>query len=262
MVDSIITIRGISFTITALVAEGAMGKVYKGAQVNGRATCAVKTANQPSYEKFIHLEYEYLRELSHPNSVRVFGLDQTLHVLVLEFLEGQNLRQKGEDGLTIESILRVGCEVAEALEEAHSKKILHRDVKPDNIILTEYGAKLIDFGLATTQEQQRERAICSNGHMRLVGTPMYMAPEQFMAQEVPASDIYALGMTLYECISGKHPFIAPDSYQLMECHMQVIPKRLKTPNPLLGLLISEMLRKDHRHRPSAACVKERLRSLI
>jgi hypothetical protein len=161
-------------------------------------------------------EFELMRHLRHPNIVRVYETrfleNQGLYFVVMELVRGQglNARLAAEGRLAPTTVARLGVEVASALAHAHSLHVVHRDIKPGNILLTEEGvAKVTDFGIA------RLVASTSGQADSLVGTIDYMAPEQFRGATGRQADVWALAVTLYEALTGVHPFRGENSAETM-----------------------------------------------
>lgn len=202
------------------IGEGGMGAVYRAAHTRIASTFAVKVV-WGEFAFDAEMQQRFLREaetascLSHRSIVRVtdFGSDGiSLIYLVMDYLEGPSLRDviEREGKLDWRRALRIGAQVARGLSHAHSRGVVHRDLKPDNILLVaeddeEDIVKLLDFGIAVSAADTRKLTRVGT----VVGTPNYMAPEQFRAQPVDGrTDLYALGCMLFEMLSGRCPFDA------------------------------------------------------
>ena len=201
--------------ILRLIGQGGMGAVYKARQPSLDRFVALKVlppaaAGDPGFAERFNREARALARLNHPNIVAVhdFGKAGTLHYLVMEFVDGANLREVERLGeLTPEQALAIVPQICEALQFAHNEGIVHRDIKPENLLLDKRGrVKITDFGIAkmvgTGAGQQN-----LTGAKDVVGTPHYMAPEQI---EKPLSvdhraDIYSLGVVFYEMLTGELP---------------------------------------------------------
>jgi capsular polysaccharide biosynthesis protein len=201
--------------ILRLIGQGGMGAVYKARQPSLDRFIALKVlpaaaAGDPGFAERFNREARALARLNHPNIVAVhdFGRAGTLHYLVMEFVDGANLREVERLGeLTPEQALAIVPQICEALQFAHNEGIVHRDIKPENLLLDKRGrVKITDFGIA-------KMVGVGTGHQNLtgakdvVGTPHYMAPEQI---EKPLSvdhraDIYSLGVVFYEMLTGELP---------------------------------------------------------
>lgn len=198
------------------IAEGGMGTVYKARDPSTGETVAVKivppqVAKNAVLMKRFEQEYIIAKALDHPNIVRAvdFNYDGASPYLVMEYVDGESLGQRIErDGKIAEAeAIRIVAQVAQALHKAHKQGVIHRDVKPDNILLTADGtAKLTDLGLV--KEVETDLNLTRTG--RGLGTPSFMAPEQFRnAKNADARcDIYSLGATLYNMLTGQLPFKA------------------------------------------------------
>jgi serine/threonine protein kinase/tetratricopeptide (TPR) repeat protein len=199
------------FTDLTRIGEGGMGVLYKAFDPKLKRSIALKFLHKPttldpdSETRFLN-EARAAAALDHPNVCTVFDIGSVGDELyiAMAFIEGQSLKQRIEKGpLPFEEAVEIGIQVALGLREAHSKAIVHRDIKPSNILVGRGGVvKIVDFGLAllpTDEKVTREN--------RSIGTPAYMSPEQVGGQGVDArSDLWSLGVTLYEAVSGTLPF--------------------------------------------------------
>ena len=200
------------------------------------------------------------RQLASPHAVKVFDLafgEDGVPFIVMEYLEGESLADTilaHEGWLPVERVLRIGMQVAQTLAECHDKDILHRDLKPDNILLLPGHhrdfVKILDFGIARVPSQV---ATVSN---TFLGTPKYMAPEQLMQQEMDGRvDIFALGVILFECLAGIPPIPAdtPMEYIVKNCITEPIEITSLVPDtpPRLAELIGRMLAKSADERPAS-----------
>jgi predicted Ser/Thr protein kinase len=208
--------------ILELLGKGGMGAVYKARQPALDRFVALKilpasVANTPGFAERFTREARSLARLNHPRIVSVhdFGVTANLHYLIMEFVEGQNLRQAEQSGgLSPEQALQIVPQICEALQYAHDNGIVHRDIKPENLLLSKEGQiKITDFGIAKIVGIKMEDSL--TGVRDVVGTPHYMAPEQI---ESPAevdhrADIYSLGVVFYEMLTGELPLgkFAPPS---------------------------------------------------
>lgn len=203
-----------NYDLIEKIAEGGMGTVYRGKHRDTGDIVAIKIVpphlltNAVVVKRF-EQEYNVARQIDHPNIVKAldFGADGDSRFLVMEYVEGESLGQKIErDGRMPEKdAIGIIMQIAEALRAAHKQGVIHRDVKPDNILLTPGGvAKLTDLGLV--KELEADLNLTRTG--RGLGTPHFMAPEQFRnAKKADARcDIYSLGATLYMMVTGELPF--------------------------------------------------------
>ena len=280
-----------SFRVTRLIGHGAMGQVYLGRDEQLGRRVALKVihprhlGSDQARERFL-AEARTAAKFSHPNIVTVYavGQHQGQPYLAMEYLEGQNLRQRlREESSQIEP-LRVGLAVAEALAEAHRHGVVHRDLKPENIVIPQDGRpRVLDFGLASptgTQldeeggdpkgREEGEGENRGNGRNRARrGTPAYMAPEQWRRGECsPASDIWALGVLLHELLLGERPFADHETsleglaLRVSDTKPVTVTNDLHDVQQPLGELISECLEKDPARRPLADGAATRLRKML
>lgn len=174
-------------------------------------------------ERFLR-EIAFLQRIAHPRISRLLdcGESQYLVYYVMEYIEGPTLRERltraGE--LSLEETVRAGCELLEALEYAHGLGIVHRDVKPENIVLASRGAVLLDFGIARAVQQSGTDRLTRSGFA--VGTSAYMSPEQIEGRDEldQRSDLYSLGCVLYECLAGRPPFVAGHDEVVLHMHLE------------------------------------------
>jgi serine/threonine protein kinase len=245
------------------IAEGGMGAVYRARHRGNGQLVALKI--MPAYlaSKGVLLqrfrrEYEVARSLQHPHIVRAldFGFVGGSPYLVMEYVEGESLGQRleREGRLPEEEALRIITQVAEGLHCAHQQGLVHRDVKPDNILLTREGqAKLADLGLV--KELETETHLTRTG--RGLGTPNFMAPEQFRdAKHVDARcDIYALGATLYMMVTGELPFkeLGPVETWLKKLNNDLPPARQLVPtlSERVSWAIARAMSADKEQRPAS-----------
>ena len=190
------------YTIEAQLGAGGMGVVYRGVDTRLSRKIAIKIS-ATAYDERFRREGLAIAALNHPRICTLFDVGPNF--LVMELLEGETLAARLAKGaLPLPQVLQYGAQIAEALAAAHAKGIAHRDLKPGNIMLTRTGVKVLDFGLATMEGP--EAALTRTGH--ILGTPAYMAPEQRTGGKTDArTDLYALGLVLYEMATGKRLFV-------------------------------------------------------
>ena len=195
-----------------------------------------------AFDRFLQ-EYEMIAELQHPNIVQIYDLgvsDDHAHI-AMEYLSGGDLRQRINAGILEEDAVRYLREIAGALAKIHEVGILHRDLKPGNIMLrADDSIALIDFGLA--KHMRLEQEITGSG--QIFGTPYYMSPEQGHANEVDArSDIYSLGVIFYEMLTGEKPYTASNAMGIIVKHrhasIPVLPKRFARYQELLNRMLAK-----------------------
>ena len=229
------------FWIEDEIGRGGMGSVYKAKQPDMDRMVAVKVlhtrlASRQDLVQRFRREARAMSKLTHPNTARVFlfgQLDSGALYIVMEFLDGDNLLQveKADGPFSPRRAAKVMMQVCGALEEAHKAGIIHRDLKPENIVLTNQGGiedfpKVLDFGLAKMNDQDPStgsiRVLTQQG--AIFGTPEFMSPEQAKGEPLdPRSDIYSLGVILYEMLTCKLPFKARNPMDYIAQHIKAKP---------------------------------------
>src|SRR5688500_15023771 len=207
------------------------------------------------YVERFRREARAVAQLAHPNIVTVIdrGEEAGRQFIVFEYVEGDDLKQVIEKAgpLPIDQVVELGSEIAAALAFAHERGIVHRDVKPQNVLLSEGRAKVTDFGIARSLDV--EHGVTQTG--TVLGTSNYIAPEQASGQPIDdRSDVYSFGVVLFELLTGTVPFegdsfVAVALKHINEPAPSVLERRPDTP-PRLARLIDAMLEKDHDARPS------------
>lgn len=248
------------YRIVSVLGKGGMGEVYRAEDLRLNQTVALKflpvsmTGDEAARERF-HREVRLAREISHPNICRVFDIGEVdgRLFLTMEYIDGEDLasllRRIGQ--LPHSKGLDIARQMCAGLAAAHSHGVLHRDLKPANIMLDGRGhVRITDFGLASLAENLDAAELRA-------GTPAYMAPEQFAGTEVtPRSDIYSLGLVLYEIFTGKKAFDAATLPELIRMHEKSAPSSLSSVvsdiDPLVERVILRCLQRDPSKRPSAA----------
>lgn len=254
------TILASRYRIIGLLGKGGMGEVYKAEDIKLSQTVALKflpdhmESNEPILERF-HAEVRTARQVSHPNVCRVFDIGETdgRHFLSMEFIDGDDLSAllTRVGRFTSERAIEISRELCVGLAAIHNAGILHRDFKPANVIIDSKGkSRITDFGIAGLE------ADIAADSMR-VGTPAYMSPEQITGKGVTArSDIYSLGLVLYEIFTGKQAFQADTIPELIKKHQSQTPtnpsEHVKGIDPLVESVIFQCLEKDPIDRPASA----------
>jgi serine/threonine-protein kinase len=225
------------YRILEKLGEGGMGVVYKAEDARLRRLVALKflSATTASDAK---AAARFLREaqagggLDHPNICRVHGLEEHdgRAFIVMAFVEGESLARRIRAGLRLGEALDIAIQVGEGLRAAHERGIVHRDVKPANILVTPEGvAKITDFGLALVQDRSRLTVPGT-----VMGTMTTMAPEQLRAEDAdPRTDVWALGVVLYEMCTGRLPFVRADAVKLTKAILEEDPLKPSTVHPML-----------------------------
>ncbi|TYB43554.1 WD40 repeat domain-containing serine/threonine protein kinase [Actinomadura chibensis] len=260
------------YRLTARLGEGGMGEVWAADDVQLRRRVAVKIVlagrGAPALSERLRREAENAARLQHPGITVVHDIGQ--HdghpYFVMELLDGTDfaaILAASPGGLPVERVLETGVAVAEALAYAHGRGVVHRDVKPANLMATAGGVKICDFGISRSAEAAGE--LTAPGSM--LGTPDYMAPEQYEGRPADArTDLYAFGCTLYALLAGRPPFEGPTMPALMRQHLTVDPPPPSATRPgipaELDRLVLWMTAKNPADRPaSAEDVAGRLRAL-
>lgn len=252
-----------AYRILSLIGKGGMGEVYRAMDPRLDREVAIKALSEPLLQEEqalsrFELEAKVLASLTHPNILTVYDVvteNNTLFV-VMELLKGETLRARLERGpATWEECVRIGVEIGEGLVAAHSRGIIHRDLKAENVFLTLDGhTKVLDFGLARVEKRTSEPAQswmatspALSGPGAVMGTLRSMAPEQLRGQTVDVrADIYSLGCILYEMVSGKLPFDATAAAELTASILRDRPPALPAgcaPQDLVDLVF-RCLEKD------------------
>ena len=242
-----------------------MGEVYKARDSRLNRDVAIKIlpealAADPEYRERFEREARAVSSLNHPNICTVYdvGSQDGVDYLVMELLDGETLAARLAKGpLPLDQALRYGIEIADALSRAHRQGIVHRDLKPANIVLTKQGAKLLDFGLAKVGPAPSssgmsimptiEKSLTADG--TILGTFQYMAPEQLEGLDAaPRTDIFALGVVMYEMVTGRKAFEGRSQASLIASIINATPAPLSTLAPMtppaLERLIRVCLQKD------------------
>lgn len=254
-----------SYRLETLLGRGGMGAVYRAMDERLQRSVAVKhlppaAAGSEERRQRFRREALALARLSHPAIVQIFDLVDSADGdwIVMELVQGPTLGTLLEDGpLPLPQVLEMGRQVAEGLAEAHDQGILHRDLKADNVMLHRSGhAKILDFGLAKGLEDHLDDASLS-GSGQILGTIHAMSPEQARGLNLDArSDLFSLGVLLYEMTTGERPFkastpLATLQQIIQEPHGTVSAHRVEAPGSL-SKLIDRLLEKSPQHRPSSA----------
>jgi serine/threonine-protein kinase len=260
------------YEIASLIGAGGMGEVYRARDTRLDRTVAIKVlpshlAADPERRERFEREARVVSSLSHPHICTLYDVGHQdtaagpVDFLVMEYLQGVTLAERLEKGaLPVETSLRHAIEIADGLDKAHRQGIVHRDLKPGNIMLTKAGATLLDFGLAKLKHDAagaaegalsalatQQRPLTQEG--ALVGTFQYMSPEQLEGKEPDArSDLWALGLVLYEMVTGQRPFAGKSQASVIAAILQTEPppiaKLLPMAPPGLDRVVRACLAKD------------------
>ncbi|MDX1560014.1 MAG: serine/threonine-protein kinase [Marinobacter sp.] len=263
------------YEIEREIGRGAMGVVYLGKDPKIARTVAIKTLSYQAFDdgQLQDLKERFFREaeaagrLSHPAIVTVYdvGEEADLAYIAMDYAKGRPLSEFGRPGrlLPLPRVLDIVARVADALAYAHSQKIVHRDIKPGNIIFNPDSGdiKITDFGIAKISDDSRTRTGA------VMGSPLYMSPEQLKGQKVTgASDIYSLGVTLYKLVSGETPYqgdtLANLTYQILNKRPRSVREfNADLPNGVVRLINKAIQREPDKRFASAATMAEAVRRL-
>ena len=238
------------YEIVAPLGAGGMGEVYRARDTRLDRTVAIKIlpphfSDDSTRRQRFEREAKVVSGLNHPNicTLHDIGRQDGVDFIVLEYVEGESLAERLEEGrLPVSQVLQYGAQIASALDKAHRNGVTHRDLKPGNIMLTNSGAKLLDFGLAkaepplgagATLTDMTPRATPMTQQGAIVGTVQYMSPEQVEGKEVDArSDIFSLGAVLYEMVTGEQAFQGKSQFSVASAILEKDPKPIRTLQPL------------------------------
>jgi eukaryotic-like serine/threonine-protein kinase len=257
------------YEILAPAGAGGMGEVYRAKDTRLDRIVAIKilpahllSAN-PDLKLRFEREAKTISNLSHPHICALYdiGHQDGIDFLVMEYLEGETLAQRLTKGpLPTEQVMRFGIQIADALDRAHKQGVVHRDLKPGNIMLTRSGAKLLDFGLAKMEASKVQPILTSVSSLptehkdltaegMILGTIQYMAPEQLEGKEADSrTDIFALGVVLYEMTTGKKAFTGKSHASLIAAILSSEPQPISSIQPMappsLERVVKSCLAKD------------------
>jgi serine/threonine protein kinase len=255
-----------AYRVEGLLASGGMGEVYRGHDERLRRDVAIKIvaeglASEDKELARFEREARTLASLSHPNILNIFDFGEQggVHYAVMELLRGENLRQRmAGSALPWRTATAIAVAVARGLAAAHASGIVHRDVKPENVfLLADGGVKVLDFGLAHREPPPGEGKPPGTEEETLVGTALYMAPEQICSEPPDArTDIFGLGVVLYEMLTGSRPFARVTVGETMAAILHAEPPPMKAFNvtvpPAVERLVRRCLQKDRGERVQAA----------
>lgn len=242
------------YEIERQLGQGGMATVYLAQQKSIGRTVAIKIMPQhflhdPSFLQRFEREVKVIASLQHPRVLPVYDYGQIENrpYIVMAYMSGSTLADQIQEGpLPLEHIIRLTDQIAEGLDHAHRKGIIHRDFKPSNVLLDENGnAYLADFGIAKITESTAQ--LTGSG---IVGTPSYMAPEMAERGDIsPSIDIYALGVTLFQMLTGKYPFQGDTPIRVMMAHASDPIPDVRELRPDLPTAITEVVKKAMAKRP-------------
>ncbi|MFL5494232.1 MAG: protein kinase domain-containing protein [Gemmatimonadales bacterium] len=249
------------YDIQEAIGAGGMGVVYRAFDREVGETVAIK-ALRPELDKFdptlldrFKQELRLARRITHRNVVRTFDIGELdgIYYITMEYVHGTTvatlIREAGR--LAVPAALTIGKQVCRALEVAHEEGIVHRDIKPQNLLVDPTGfLKVMDFGIARLAEQRLGSAQTLTAAGVVVGTPQYMAPEQLFGEPVDGrTDLYATGVVLFECLTGRHVFEAPSLVAMLARHMNETAPDPASVNPEIPGPLSRIILRALERRP-------------
>jgi hypothetical protein len=221
------TLKG-RYRVTEPISAGAMGAVYRATDLETKTEVALKQCSDPHHDQRFEVEARLLSSLQHPRVVRIIDHFSTRNgqYLVMDLVRGIDLgvllKQRGDPGLPLDQAVEYVRQTCEALQYVHDQQIVHRDVKPQNIILAEQGVVLVDFGIARILDEEEQQGTVG------IGTPRFMAPEVFAGGQVsPRTDVFSVAATLWTLITGRPPVYA-DPTKLSSVNEDVTPELERT----------------------------------
>ena len=228
-----------SYQLQRKLGEGGMAQVYLARDVRLGRDVAVKVldrklADRPGFRERFMREARLAAALDHPNIVSLYDFgDEEALFLVMPFISGGSLQDLlPRTPLQVGEVVTYGSQIADALDYAHQRKVVHRDVKPANMLIHADGRLMLsDFGLAKIVSQTNTMNAPRNRPD--AGTPEYMAPEQVVGSSDARSDIYGLGVVLYLLLTGRLPFTGSNSHEIMQAHLRIEPVPPRRYNPLI-----------------------------
>ncbi|MEK7400855.1 MAG: protein kinase [Gemmatimonadota bacterium] len=263
---------GTRYEIKSVLGVGGMGMVYKANDKELGEVLAIKTlkpemmsVDASALERF-KSEIKLARKIAHRNVVRTYDLGEVngLYYISMEYVEGKSLKDliKERGRLPVSVVLPIAKQLCRALEVSHEEGVIHRDIKPQNMVVQSDGVlKVMDFGIARLATRPKDSGHTEAG--MVVGTPEYMAPEQLLGDELDArADLYSTGAVLYECLTGQVPITADSAIVLITRVLEQIPKPPRDVVPdvpqSLSDLVMWVLQKDREKRPASAAALHRL----
>ena len=254
------------YKIIRRLGAGGMGEVYLALDLVLHRDVAIKVitatgvGSEEAKQRLIR-EARAAAALDHQNICLIYEVGESdgSAFIAMQYIDGQTLAERSNTPISVDETLRLGIQIAEALAAAHARGIIHRDIKPENVMLTSGGhAKVMDFGIAKVAESatitsEDETRVQFTQPGMILGTPTYMSPEQAKGEKLDArSDIFSLGAVLYEMVSGRRPFDAASTAEVLVAILTREPEPLSNNVPIgLRKVVSKMLHKDRNDRFSS-----------
>ena len=259
---------GVRYEVKALLGAGGMGMVYRAVDRELQEVVAIKTlkpeiiaSDATALERF-KSEIRLARKISHRNVVRTHDLGESrgLYFITMEFVEGKSLKElvRLRGRLPVQALLPIAKQLCRALEVAHDAGVIHRDIKPQNMVVEGDGTlKVMDFGIARLASRTPAQGLTEVG--MVIGTPEYMAPEQLLGEEIDArADIYSAGVVMYECLIGRPPFEATSPMVLVAKVLEETPAAPHAVHddipPALSAIVMKAMARDRNARHASAKV--------
>jgi serine/threonine protein kinase len=245
------------YRLTRKIGAGGMTEVYLAARESDGLPVVLKVLEASGKAVSEHLsrfiqEYTLLSRIEHPNVIRIYdqGFTDDHAYIAMEYFEQGDLRAEITTGMDQQRVLAIVAQIAQALEAIHARGIIHRDLKPENIMRREGGSvSLADFGIAKSMLQAENMALTQTRHGDVVGTPYYLSPEQAAGQPIgPQSDLYSLGVMMFEMLVGERPFRAETLDLLLARHMSAPTPALPDTHAALQPIVERLMAKRPQER--------------
>jgi serine/threonine protein kinase len=270
LADMVGSVLANTYRLDALIGEGGMGAVFKGRDVLQRRDVAIKVLH-PDFSRDVELSKRFEREaksaqrLNHPNCIQIIEFGETqvgMKYLVMQLLEGTELQNIVDGAVEPVRAVELILQVLRGLEHAHSQGVVHRDLKPQNIFVTREPdgsqvLKLVDFGIAKIVAGDGAQEQMTRAGM-VFGTPQYMSPEQALGLDIdPRADLYAVGILLYQLVTGRLPFNSDDPVALIRMQVSTEPPQLpnSVPNELAAVIMRLLAKQKEQRFPDARTVR-------
>jgi class 3 adenylate cyclase len=249
------------YRLTRKIGAGGMTEVYLALRESDNLPVVLKVLDAAGKTTSEHLsrfiqEYTLLSTIVDPHVIRIYdqGFTDDHAYIAMEYFERGDLRSELKQGMTQARVLEVVAQVARALGAVHARGIIHRDLKPENIMLRPDGSvALADFGVAKSMLQPENMALAETRHGDVVGTPYYLSPEQAAGQNItPATDLYSLGVMMFEMLTGERPYRAESLDVLLARHLSAPTPQLPAEHAVLQPVLERLMQKKPEQRYAAA----------
>jgi serine/threonine protein kinase len=249
------------YRLTRKIGSGGMTEVFLAVRESDMLPVVLKVLDASGKATSEHLsrfiqEYALLSRIEHPHVIRIYdqGFTDDHAYIAMEYFELGDLRAEIKAGMTSERVLQIVMQVAQALDAIHERGIIHRDLKPENIMRRPDGTvALADFGIAKSMMQQENLAFTQTRHGDVVGTPYYLSPEQASGQAITTtSDLYSLGVMMFEMLAGERPFRAESLDLLLARHLSAPTPSLPAEHAALQPVVDKLMAKKPEERYASA----------